>query len=279
MRSSEDIRKAIRTSFIENFVLREAYGLDPTKSFEEQFSSASIEAQYTDIAASAIYNHEYTVNERADGIAAQIAAEYPFSLAWYYSKALDFQLGDALTFNEKTYRFSYPVVDPAKQIIRLVSVRQLIIDDVTKLRIYATKINKQPLTLSEKAAFEAYMHQIAAAGTHFDGVVSRSPDNLTLNCAVYYNPQILSNIGERLSGGGRPVDESVVSCLDNIKYSGAFNRTKIVDAIQAAEGVVDVVLNDVYMNNELNNAQSFESESGFFNAQAVNVTYIPRYEN
>jgi hypothetical protein len=277
MRSPEDIRKAIRADFVENFVLREAYGLDASGTFDEQFSPVSIEAQYSDIAASAIYAHEYIVNERAKEIEAQIAAEYPFSTAWYFNKALSFQLGDSLIFDEKTYKFSYPTVDPSKQIIKHVAVRQLIIEGVTRLRIYAAGANKQALNASEFLAFKSFISQIGAAGTHFD-FISQAPNNLILNYTVYYNPQILNYSGERLSGGGKPVDEAVASYLDNIKYGGAFNRTKNMDAIQPAEGIIDVVLGDVYMDGSLNNSQSFESPGGFFTIQTISVNYIPYYE-
>ncbi|MDR1370948.1 MAG: hypothetical protein LBJ72_12625 [Dysgonamonadaceae bacterium] len=277
MRLLEDIRKAIRANFIENFVMRELYGLNPDKIFDEQFSPVSIEAQYADIVANAIYNHEYLVNERANEIELQIAAEYPFSIAWYYAKSLSFQLGDALTFDEKTYKFSYPTINPAKQIIKYVAVRQLIIDNLTKLRVYVTKSNKQALNASELLAFKSFISQIGAAGTHFE-FVSQVPNNLELNYTVSYDPQILNYSGERLSGGGKPVDEAAISYLNNIKYGGSFNRTRNVDAIQLADGIVDVVLGDVYMNDDLNNMQSFESPSGFFNAQTINVIYTPYYE-
>jgi hypothetical protein len=274
MRLLNDILNAIRT----NFVLREAYGLDASKTFDEQFSPVSIEAQLTGIVANAIYSHEYMVDERMREIESQIAVKYPFSIPWYYAKALEFQLGDTPVFNEETYQFSYPEVNPAKQIIKFVAVRQLITDNVTKLRIYATKENKQPLTGAELSAFQTYITQTGAAGTHFD-FISQPPSNLILNYKVSYNPQILNSDGERLSGGGKPVDEAVISYLNNIRYGGVFNRTKNVDAVQSADGVLDAVLGDVKMNGVLNSSQSFENPSGFFKAQEIKVEYIPCYEN
>ena len=282
MRTFEEILNSVRTGFVENFAIRDTYNLDSNKTFEEQFSPVSLESNLTYIVANQIFLHEGIIDEHKKEIESQIAAEYPFSISWYFNKALKFQLGDTLEFNEETYRFTYPVIDESKQIIKHVAVRQIVIDNLTKLKIYATKANKESLIeggdKSKFEAFKAYITQIGAAGTHFE-FVSSSPDNLKLNLTVYYNPQVLGFLGDRLSGSGKPVEESINGYLNNIRYGGAFNRTKCVDAVQLADGVVDVVLNNVYMNGNLANTQSFESPSGFFNAQEIKINYIPSYEN
>ncbi|MFZ4707897.1 MAG: hypothetical protein ACOYMF_17990, partial [Bacteroidales bacterium] len=47
--------------------------------------------------------------------------------------------------------------------------------------------------------------------------------------------------GELIVGGSKPVDLAVAAYLQNIPYgSGVMNKTQIIDAIQQAEGVVDV---------------------------------------
>lgn len=278
MRKLTDIVQSIKNNFVANFIMQSTYDLDAAKTFDEQFRTVSIEAQYVDLTASAIYDHEQIVDDRAADIEAQIAAAYPFSRAWFYDTALSFQLGDTLQFNPDTYKFSYPVISDTKRIIKFVAIRQLIIEGVTILRIYVTKDGKQALTPDEMNAFSAYMFQVGYAGAHFE-YVSENPDNLVVNYRVYYNPQILNMGGERLSGGGKPVEEAIANYLNSIRYGGAFNRTKCDDAVQKADGVSDIILGDVYMNEELANDQTFESPSGFFNAQSINVVYTPYYED
>lgn len=277
MRTLDEIKQAIRADFVANFALSEAYDLDTTKTFDEQFSKVSVEAIWTFIVALSIFLLESIFDAKQTQLEARIAAEYPFSFSWYYDKAKAFQLGDSLVFDESTYQFTYPVTDAAKQIIGFVAVRQREVDGVTKLQVYAAKAGKSALVVDEKAAFEAYIRQIGAAGTHFE-FISLAPDQLKINLVVTYNPQLLDSTGERLAGGGKPVDDAVNAYLDGIKYSGSFSRTKLVDVVQAASGVIDVVLGDVELNDVVTNTQTFESDSGFYEAEEINVTYTAGYE-
>jgi hypothetical protein len=94
---------------------------------------------------------------------------------------------------------------------------------------------------------------------------------------VTYDPQVLDSEGNSLANGGKPVEDAIINYLDNIRYGGVFSRTRLVDAAQSASGVVDPQLGDVKMNTELNNSNAFESPSGFFKAQTLNLLYTPGY--
>lgn len=271
-----EILSSIKANFTNSIILRSFYGLDENKTFDQQFSAVSLESQFVEVAGALTNDFETLVDARASGIEAQIAAKYPFSVPWYYSISLAFQLGDTLVFNPDTFGFGYAVIDESKQIIKHVAIRQIENDDhVTVLRIYVAKEGKQALTPDELNAFVSYIFKLGAAGTHFD-YVTRNPDVLDISVRIFYDPQILNASGERLSGGGKPVDEAINTYLDGILYGGVFNRTKIVDAIQNADGVADVVLDNVSMNGTLNNAQSFTSPSGFYLAENINATYTPQ---
>lgn len=270
-----EILQEIKANFLGSLTMRSFYGLDATKTFDEQFSPVSLEAQYVEISGALTNDFETFVDVRTSEIEAKIAAEYPFSVSWYFSRALAFQFGDTLEYNPDTFGFSYAIIDASKQIIKHVAIRQVTNDDnVTVLRVYAAKEGKKALNPDELNAFSEYLFQIGAAGTHFE-YITRDPDKLTINLRIYYNPQVLNGAGEKLSGGNKPVIEAVNDYLNNIRYAGIFNRTHIVDAIQKADGVSDVVLDDVLLNNVTNNSQSFQSPSGFYVAETINATYTP----
>ena len=274
-RTHNEILDSIRADFVANVTLQEAYGLDPEVTFLEQFSKTSIEAIWTYIVASAIYLHELIIDKKQTEIETTIANKQSFSIPWYKANCLKFQYGDTLVFNEETYRFEYAAEDSEKQIVQNASVRTLIDEGVSKLQVFITKSGKAALTADELAAFKAYYNQTGAPGTHFD-YVSLAPDQLTIDLTIVYDPQLIDSNGLLLSDGvTTPVNDAVDTYLDNIKYSGKFNRTKFIDQIQAASGVFDAVLGDVLMNGEAANAQLFESPSGFFEAATINVTYTP----
>lgn len=277
-RTQTEILDAIRADFVANLTLQEAYGLDPELTFAQQFSTVSLEAIITYIVASAIYLHELIVDQKATELETQIAAEYPFSFAWYEREAKKFQLGDTLAYDEATYKFTYPVFDEDKQIIKYVAIRQREVSGVTTLQVFAAKADKVALSAPELAAFSTYMEEIAAAGTHFQ-FISLAPDQLEIESTIVYDPQVIDGNGNSLADGTNTVETAINSYLNGIKYSGIFNRTKLVDAIQQAAGVLDVALGDVYLNAGLNNAQSFESPSGFFEAYVITTTYTAGNKN
>lgn len=271
-RTLNEILLATRQTWIDNLVLRAAYELNPDIAWDEQFSATSVESQATYVVSYVVWLFEMIVSDIAAAITAQIAAQQPFSIPWYTNIAKTFQLGDELVFNESTYKFDYAVSDQSKQIVKYVAIRQRQIEGVTKLQVFATKANKAAMTADELTAFNSYITQRGAAGTHFQ-FISLAPDELIINLTIYYNPQIVGADGLLLSDGSNPVETAVNTYLNSIQYAGVFNRTRLTDAVQNADGVNDVILGDVRLNDDLNNNRQFESASGFYNAITINLTY------
>lgn len=275
MRTLDEIKQAIRADFVANNTLREAYGLDVTKTFDEQFSNVSIEAILTYIAAVAIWTLECLMAKHKADIDTRITENALCSIPWYHAQCLNFQLGHSVEFDPDTYRFQYPSVDENARIVKFASVRQLEVEGVTKLRIHVSKLNKQPLTTSEKQAFEAYIKEISAAGIHYE-IISQAPTSLSFKLQVVRNAMVLDMNGNRLNGGGNSVNEAISGYLDNIIYGGVFNRTKLIDAIQQADGVVDVILNEVKIGSDVITSQNIEAPGGsfIFDFNSSKITYM-----
>jgi hypothetical protein len=285
MRTLNEIKQSIQDDFINSITLRELYGLEPADTFADRFSPASIEAVIIHVIALAVCLYEKMVDGHKNDLSAQIASEYPFSIAWYYRKLKEFQLGNSLEFNDATFKFEYPAMAgdtensaQERRIIHHAAIRQVVNNGVTTLKVYAAGANRRKLTNDEFEAFKSYVRQTGAAGTHFEFVPPMDIDRLYLKYTVWRNPQVLDSSGNLLSGDSRPVTAAVMNYIDNIKYGGAFSRTKSMDAVQAVGGVVDVVLADVKLNGSEVSAQSFESSSGFFNA-TVDIEYLAVYES
>lgn len=271
MRTINQIVQSIRADFVANTTLKESYGLDATKTFDEQFSKVSIEAILTYIVAVAIWSLESLMNQHRKDIDEAITKNAVCSIPWYHTQALAFQLGYFVEFNPETYGFEYPEVDETARIIRFAAVRQLEAEGVTKLRIYVSKADKQPLLPAELESFRAYITAIGAAGTHFE-IISQAPTSLAFTLQVVRNAMIIDMDGNRLSGGGKPIEETISAYLDGIIYGGVFNRTKLVDAIQQADGVSDVILNEVRIGGQVVSLQNIESPGGSFDFDRGNTT-------
>lgn len=274
MRTIDEIKNAIRADFVANSTLKEAYGLDASKTFDEQFSKVSIEAILTYIVAVAIWTLESLMYKHQNDINSVIEQNALCSIPWYHQQCMNFQLGYSVQFNPETCRFEYHSIDENARIIEFAAVRQLEVDGVTKLRIYISKSGKQPLSTAELEAFRVYIAEIGAAGVHYE-VVSQAPTSLSFTLQIVRNAMVLDMQGNRLNGGGNAVNEAISGYLDNIVYGGVFNRTKLIDAIQAADGVADVILNEVRVGSEAATGQNIESPGGafVFNSANSQITY------
>lgn len=274
MRTLDEIKQEIRANFVSDTTLQQAYGLDAGKTFDEQFSKVSIEAIITYVFAFSLWVFENILSNHKADISATIEQNAVCSVPWYHARCLAFQLGDFITLNPETYRWDYPVVDESKHIIKFASVRTVDIEGVTKLRIFVSKANKAALSASEKQAFERYIRDIGAAGTHFE-IISQAPAPMTFKIQITRNPMVLGFDGKALADGSDVVGNAIRAYLDGIVYGGVFNKTRLIDAIQAVSGVVDVVLTEVKSGANVIYGQNYESQGGAFTFDANNsvITY------
>lgn len=271
MRSIDEIKNEIRSNFISNEVLQDLYGIDPSRSFEDQFSVVSLEAIITYIVAVSIWTFEYVMSRHKKEIESSIASKSMFSIPWYHQMALSFQLGDYLVLDEDTLMWKYPKINDSRRIIKYAAVRTTTLEGISKLQFFVSKDGKKPLSSSEIKAFETYIGEVGAAGTHFE-VISRDPTPLSFDIMIVRDPMILDYDGRSLVNGIHVVKSAIINYLDGIKYGGTYNRTKMIDALQEVEGIRDVVLSVVRANGQVIYGQNFESVSGHFNFDDARTT-------
>lgn len=271
-RTKTEIENAMKVEFMANVELQAKYGFTDTAVFDDTFSIVSLERIWINIVASAIWLLENIFDAFSSEIADRINSSIVTTKAWYYAKSLEFQYGDDLIFDADTYQFKYATVDESKRAIKYVAVRELVDGGVTKLKIYYSGVDKLEVSSAVQTAFENYIKNIAAAGTHFL-FVSQDPDVLAVNLQVYYNPMVIDSTGVRINGGGKPVEDAINGYLNSLEYGGIFFSSKLVDIIQSAEGVTDVVLVSTKHNAaaaEL--VRRIDSVSGAFEFDSLNST-------
>lgn len=244
MRTLTNITDTIKSDFVAHDTLAAVYELDRSKTFDEQFSKVSLEACLIHVVAMSIWLLEQIVGTTKTEIEAQIDKNYMCSIPWYHAKALEYQQGHRLVYNEKHHTYGYEVDDPKARIIKYVAVREVITAEATTLQIMVSKADRQPIYTEEMPNLYNYMLKIGAAGTKYQ-LISRASDRLKISVQVNYNPLVLDVWGGKILDGTQPVDIAVAKYIDEIVYGGVFNKTKLTDAIQSADGVVDVILNQV----------------------------------
>ena len=162
---------------------------------------------------------------------------------WVRARALLFQYGDALIWNGA--QFVYAVINTTNQIVK----RAAVIDSGGIVRIKVAKLDTDgttpiPLTAAEKTSFEAYAGQFMFAGINFI-VISANADEVKVTATVIYDPLVLTPTGQLITDTSiKPVEAAINGYISNLPFDGVFNINALIDAIQAAAGVVDPQLND-----------------------------------
>lgn len=283
MRTLREIKKRITDEFMASEILRSAYRLSENDTFENKFSTVSIENIIFSIVASAIYVLEGLFNVFRKEMDKMVASSIVASIPWYHRKALEFQYGEDIEYNEDTMTYEYLVDVPESKIVKYAAVREesgyvyiLISGDDAGVPI---KLSNDVLT-----AFREYMRQIKPAGIPIE-VASYNPDNIIINIGVEYNPLVLNPDGSKISEPSVfPVEDALNEYLRNIEYGGVYNSTKMVDAIQQVPGVNDVIVRfiSVIAANSLSvtilKGNTWVSESGAFRLinPKGNISYVTR---
>lgn len=162
---------------------------------------------------------------------------------WLAAEVRKYQHGDTLIFNEDTYKYDYSAVDAEKQIVKRVAVVSGV--GLTTVKV-AKEVDGVPVALSteELNGLRAYVNLKQWAGSNID-TVSYASDKIKLPIDVYFNALTpLSTIQQR-------VEAAVLAYLANLDFNGTVYLSKVVDAIQAVEGVVDVTLSNVEARSDL----------------------------
>lgn len=154
----------------------------------------------------------------------------PQTERWYAQKLDEFQYGDALV-----YPNNVPVYDSmniSKRIIKRRAVTS--VGGILTFKVAGEGSNVlRAMNTAELNAIDAYIHEIIAPGTNWQ-LISLNKDTVKVNGNVHFNGQYLeTDIRQR-------VEASISTYFSTIPFNGTLEYQKLIDAIQAVEGVEDV---------------------------------------
>ncbi len=162
--------------------------------------------------------------------------------AYYANALLKYQSGDDLEMNEEGTSFSYASTDETKRVVSKVAYSEVtqdgFYDKQLLLKVATGEAGSyEQIDSDEMVKIRAYMNQIVFAGTSLK-IVSRKGDVLIPRVTVYHdgavtNDEVYDNIAAALN-----------SYTANVDFNGVVYAQKVIDAIQSAEHVVDVYLDN-----------------------------------
>ena len=240
-RSISEIKRTMTDAFMQDEAIREAYGLSQDKTrFADCFSAVSLENLLFYIVAACHYVLESIFEKFTQDVEQKISRAVVASIPWYFDKAKAFQYGDALVLNPRTFGYEYAKVDTSKQLVKYVAVRDR---GASIEMLVSAGPNGKPIPLSDEVltAFKHYINAIKISGVVIN-VRTRKADELTIAVKVVVDPLKINRQGVDIASSEKVVEHAIENYLADIVYGGTFNKTKLVDAIQRVDGVVDVVL-------------------------------------
>jgi hypothetical protein len=236
-----ELKKLMTDEFVGNPTVKDAYDLSPLLTFDEQFSTVSLENILFTNVASGIYVLQQLFEQHKSEIGEMLKVQRAGSAEWYAWKATQFRLGQTLIAGSDQYDdtgFTGAQI-AAMQIVKQASATEA--QDASVLYIKIAKEvngNLQPLSPTEEQAFSDYMHQVSFAGVRYF-IINSSADSMSLDMDIYYDPQILDARGRRLDGtGDTPVQDTIRRFLKAIPFNGEYTNQALVDALQHTSGVV-----------------------------------------
>ena len=284
MRSIDDIYSEIITeknTFTNLSSLQPA--IDDTQTLLSDLTTTSKVAVWrlwAYITAVAIWIHEQMWEIFKADMVNLINNAIPGTIRWYHLQAMSFQLGDNLQWLDNKYRYldTTSTTAVAKQIIKRAAVyesgNQLIIK-------VAKEVGGAPAPLStlERTAFQAYLNKIKFAGTQLL-VLSYSADELQIFLDVKYNPLIIDGTGLLIGDTTYPVNDALEEYVKNIVFAGILNKTKLIDAVQLATGVDDVILTGLVARASGGawaavSTQEYNSTAGYMVIDSITINYTP----
>lgn len=241
-RTIEQIKTSLTEAFMQNANLALKYGFEVGADFNTTFSKVSLESLLLYIVAVGIWTLEKLFDTHTQEVDAYISTMKPHTLRWYQEKAKAFLYGLPLIAGTDQFDTTGKTEEDiaAAQIIKFAAVTE---SGATLYLKVANEANGRPkkLDASQKAAFEAYLHEYKDAGVRVD-VTSEQGDYLRLSLDVYYNPLLLAADGQSKSDGTYPVEDAIKSYIEQLPFNGEYRNNDLVDVLQQTKGVIMVQL-------------------------------------
>lgn len=220
-------------------------------------------------------------------VADTIARKNPHQARWYVEKAKEFQYGYT-PVAEKDYYDNTGIPEATVLASQICAYAALVELPFIRLKV-AKKVGDDlaPFSAPELAAFVAWVLRFKDAGVKLNAttITSTAADKLKLVLRIKYNPLVLNSSGERLDAATlTPVKDGIKTYLANKSsddFNGVFSAQKLIDAIQAIDGVMDLSVDSMmkkYGALPFTTVDiDFVPDSGYLIIEDVDlvITYIP----
>lgn len=219
--------------------------LAPTADTEQELladlnstSKVAIWRLWAYITAVAIFTHESLWEIFNAEVQAIADAAIVGTTQWYQDMVFKFQYGDTLEYDSATGKYGYATIDENAKIVKRCAVVEGQ-DGVLGFKV--AKLDSgvpTAMTNDEQDALALYLKKVRFAGTKFT-VLSGEGDVLRVEATIYYDGVV------SLATITAAVQDAITAYVGSLPFNGQFLLSALTDAIQAVDGVEDVVLDSI----------------------------------
>jgi len=236
-RSISDIRREIAAAYIADPTIQHAYKLDPTKTYDEQFSKVSLESILFWAFASAVWTLEVLFDKHRTEVAQLVSEAEPHTLRWYAQRAKAYLHGYALPPYKDRYNLSS--ISPEEQ-ERAAVVRYAVASEyqgVVNIKVAGAGKSGQPIALDTNiiTSLTRYLEVIKDAGVQIR-VSSGAGDELRLALTVYLTPSVLIN-GAPSEELDNRIRQAITRNVSDLPFDGVFRPADLVIELSRVIGV------------------------------------------
>ncbi len=239
------------------------------------------------VVAYSIWLHETFFDQHTAEINEKLANQKAGTLAWYRTKALDFQYGFDLIQDTDVFDVTGATDEEIEtsKIIKYSAVNEA--QDSSRVILKIAGETDGVLTdfddPAQVEAIEAYINEIRVAGVQVT-IINYKADQLYLNLQIKRDPLVLNEQGMSKQEGNYPVVEALQEFMKELDFNGELRLSALVDKLQLVPGVKDATVlsaSSAWIDPALNGygvAQPISiskiAESGYFEIVTFdNITY------
>lgn len=246
-----------------------------------------------------VWFHEQIFDAHIIEVEKMIANNQFGQLRWYVVKAKEFQYGYDLTWNGNDYVYlneneNSKIVAQSSAVAGGSAVLIKVAKYVTPSTPEESELTPLLATLAdpEEQAFNSYLNTIKPPGN--TQVINLPPDNMIVVFNIMYDPLLLTALGQliedstttELEAGEKPAEKAFETFVKSLPFDSKFRVIEMVDAIQVAEGINNVVVLDCLARSGTNSYidilakydQQYTTNSGYFRSSDSITSTFNYYE-
>ena len=283
-RTLKEIKDEMTSTFVKERAVVYAYDLHTEKSFDQQFSAASIENLIFYAFAFAVWVLETLFDKHAAEVDARIELLAPHTLRWYVNKTKAFMYGYKLKLVEDsdyydTSGMSETDIEKA-QVVKFANATES--NTVVYIKVAGADQNGNPVPLpaSQLTALRSYMNTVKDAGVSVQ-IRNEAADIMKVELVVYYDPTLMNANGTD-NDAKKPVNDTIRRVITSLPFNGLYRNSDLLAALNdlKAVEVVDIISVQAKAANDadFHNVTGFDRPfSGYYSISDsdIVVTYHP----